>query len=195
MIKFFTTLFVSFILISGLTSAQSINQSPQNNLQQQGSSTQNTRNVQSSGSIVPEDNSASTLSEAQPESLGVVGNPNQEKPSVSVGRSGSTEATNKESDTSRWVGGTVVIAILGMLAYLYSRKVRRDIAQPTETDSASETSAVAVKTTAKKPTTKKAVSQETKIDDPSTDKEPPKATPKKKKSTKSSKKKRGKNHR
>ncbi len=201
MIKFFTTLFVSMALFTGAASAQTINQAPQNNLQQQGSPTQNTRNVQDSGSVIPRDNSATTLSEAQPESLGVVGNPNQEKPSVTVGRSGQTEpASQNQSDTSRWIGGTAAVLVIGFAAYLYSRKVRSSPESVTISESLAETPSPAQKPVKKKSASssdKKSASKPETSGTESTETESTKKAPKttKKKSTRSSRKKRSKNHR
>ncbi len=118
--------FVAIAITLSLPSNVSAQQNVQNGggLQNPSSGGQNTRNLQTPAT--PTQGSNTTLLESSPDSLGVVGNPSQQKPSVTVGPSTSktnvTDTTIKKS--SKWQT-ILIIAILAILFWYVYRKVSR----------------------------------------------------------------------
>ena len=116
----------AILAVPGTAGAQSALQNNTTNQQQTGG-------AQSTGTLqdniaAPGQNSqpGEVLTQNQPESLGVVGNPNQTQPSVKVGPSGTTNQPENRTNTAPnfLPAIAVVAAVLGIAAYaLYRRPV------------------------------------------------------------------------
>ncbi len=108
-------------VILGLPASASAQQNLQNSggLQSSTSNTQNTRNLQTPTN--PTQGSSSAILGSQPNKLSVVGDPSQQKPSVTVGQSTSKTsfAIQDETKTNIWVISLVPILFVLFFWFVY----------------------------------------------------------------------------
>jgi hypothetical protein len=104
----------------------------QQNVQSSGGGVQNqTNSAQSTGSLQTpttptQGNNSSTLLEAQPNSLGVVGDPSKQQPSVVVGQANSKTDVADEPDNKGSVWQIIlIIGVLIVIFWIFYRRVTR----------------------------------------------------------------------
>lgn len=116
----------TFVLVFGLPISVNAQQNAQNGggLQSPSSNAQNTRNLQTP--VSPAQGSNSNILESQPDSLGVVGSPSQQQPSVVVGQSTSKTSVDENDEKKSGIWSTVLIlAILVFVFWVVYKKINR----------------------------------------------------------------------
>lgn len=124
----------SLLSLSEVSFAQNTLQSGQS-LQNQTNNTQNTGSLGATGST--NQNSNADVNAVRPQSLGVIGNPDQTNPSVSVGQTiGKTEGVKAKNDKSvGWILTIIIVFVLLIVFWLvlkFSKKVNSNDEPPKE---------------------------------------------------------------
>lgn len=128
----------AILAVPGIAGAQSALQNNTTNQQQTGGA-QSTGTLQDNVAA-PGQNSqpGEALTQNQPESLGVVGNPNQTQPSVTVGPSGTTNQPGKSANTApNFLPAIAIVAAILGLAVVYA-SYRRPVNEVTPEDTVEE---------------------------------------------------------
>ncbi len=106
--------------------AQTTLQSSGNGLQQQPGSTQKTQSLQNQTGNLQNSNGGSVLNKNQPSSLGVVSDPDQQKPDVTVPATSTTNKPGEDKAKSKLVLWVLAIAALALITL----RIRKQVLKP-----------------------------------------------------------------